>query len=142
MVDYSTLSDDQLRDLYENRPTSTEPAPTTRIYVSPYKGQTAVSTEEQGKPQMGSGEALGRGAAQGLTFGFGDELQGILAAGGKQPDQPASLSNLASGLYKYWTGDPDAEKAYMLESARQRQLMKQAEEQHPVLYNVGQIGAG
>jgi hypothetical protein len=85
-------------------------------------------------------DATARGAAQGFTANFGDEIRGLVEASGANPNDPASLSKLIHGALKYWSGDADAKKRYEAAVERERGLNKAAEEQHPVASTVGTIG--
>lgn len=87
----------------------------------------------------GALDAGARGAAQGLTANFSDEIRGLVEASGVNPNDPASLSALISGALKYWSGDQEAKKRYDAAVTRERALNKQAEEQHPVASTVGNI---
>ena len=84
-------------------------------------------------------DAAARGAAQGFTANFGDEIRGLVEASGANPDDPASLAKLISGALKYWTGDAEAKKRYEAAVKRERETNKAAEEQHPVASVGGNI---
>ena len=84
-------------------------------------------------------EALGRGAAQGATFNFYDELRGLIEAGGANPRDPASLGKLVQGAFKYWTGDEEAVQRYDTAKSREAALTKQAEEQRPYSSLAGNV---
>jgi hypothetical protein len=92
------------------------------------------------RPDRGVLDAAARGAAQGFTANFSDEMRGLVEAGGANPDDPASLSKLLTGALKYWTGDQDAKKRYDEAVKRERELNKTAEDQHAVASTVGAIG--
>jgi hypothetical protein len=51
--------------------------------------------------------AAGRGAYQGATFGFGDELRGLSEAGGTKPEELGDPISMAKGAYRYWSGDKE-----------------------------------
>lgn len=89
--------------------------------------------------EVGMAEAVGRGAAKGLSFNFNDELRGLVEAGGANPDEPASVYKLISGAVKYWTGNKDAEKTYDAATARERGADKMAEEQRPYSSLAGNV---
>jgi hypothetical protein len=91
------------------------------------------------KPDRGAVNAAARGAAQGITANFSDEIRGLVEASGANPDDPASLSKLVSGALKYWGGDADAKKRYDEAVKRERDLNKTADEQHPIASTVGNI---
>jgi hypothetical protein len=91
------------------------------------------------KPDHGVVDAAARGVAQGVTANFGDEIRGLIEAGGANPDDPASVYKLISGALKYWGGDKDAKKRYDDAVARERELDKTAEEQHPVASTLGNV---
>jgi hypothetical protein len=86
--------------------------------------------------------AAARGAATGLTANFYDELRGLMEAGGLNPKDPASLTALLTGAYKYWTGDPDAAKTYDATAARERDITKRAEADQPAASIAGNIAGG
>lgn len=91
-------------------------------------------------PDKGVANAVGQGVAQGATGNFYDELRGLIEANGASPHDPASLSGLVKGAYKYWTGDPEAEKKYDEAVKREREESKTVEKQHPVATTVGELG--
>lgn len=92
------------------------------------------------KPDRGVVDATARGVAQGFTANFGDEIRGLVEASGASPDDPASLTKLISGALKYWGGDTRAKESYDTAVAREREINKAAEEQHPVASIAGNIG--
>jgi hypothetical protein len=92
-----------------------------------------------GKQDRGAVDAGARGVAQGFTANFGDEIRGLVEASGANPDEPASVYKLISGALKYWGGDADAKKAYETAVARERELTKAAEEQHPYVSLAGNV---
>ena len=98
-------------------------------------GETAPA-----KPDKGVIDALGRGAASGFTANFYDELRALSEANGIDVSKPGNIVDLLHGAYKYWSGDPEAKKRYDTAVARERDLTKTAEEQHPVASTVGNIG--
>jgi hypothetical protein len=77
------------------------------------------------------GEAAARGAAQGATFNFYDELRGLMEAGGLDPKDPASLSSLVAGAAKYWSGNPEAVEKYNTAAGRERKVDEAYQEQRP-----------
>jgi hypothetical protein len=111
-----------------------------QIYPGGNAPKPDMTAQEPAKPDRGVIDATARGAAQGLTANFSDEIRGLVEASGANPNDPASLSALISGALKYWSGDKDAKKRYEDAVARERELNKTAEEQHPVASTVGQIG--
>jgi hypothetical protein len=114
---------------------------TDRIYVSPASDAPSRATaDEAKKPDRGAVDAAARGVAQGFTANFGDEIRGLVEASGANPDDPASLGKLIHGALKYWSGDKKAKESYDTAVARERELNKTAEEQHPVASTVGNIG--
>ncbi|MFA5952923.1 MAG: hypothetical protein WC807_21920, partial [Hyphomicrobium sp.] len=91
------------------------------------------------KPDRGAVDAGARGVAQGLTANFSDEIRGLVEASGANPDEPASVYKLISGALKYWGGDAEAKKRYEETTAREREITKAGEEQHPVASIAGNI---
>lgn len=85
-------------------------------------------------------EAAGRGAAQGLTAGFSDELRGLAEAGGLKPGEPSGLGHVIYGAYKYLSNNPDAVKLYEKAVARERAANEAASEAHPVVSGVSNVG--
>jgi hypothetical protein len=84
-------------------------------------------------------EAMARGAAQGASLNFYDELRGLVEAGGANPKDPASLYKLIGGAIKYWTGDKEAEKKYDETAARERAVTKQVETERPNSFLAGNV---
>ena len=114
------------------------PANITRVTVRP-EGAQPQQPSPTGNDR-GIVDATARGAAQGLTANFGDEIRGLVEASGANPDDPASVYSLLSGALKYWSGDQEAKKRYEEAVARERGLNKAAETQHPYASTLGQIG--
>ncbi|WP_130228880.1 hypothetical protein [Bradyrhizobium sp. Leo121] len=128
----------------EARP-ATSPSGARRVYITPEAPQAAPDAPAGAPPpgvpaDRGALDAAARGAAQGFTANFGDEIRGLVEASGVNPNDPASLSALISGALKYWTGDPEAKKRYDAAVARERAANQAAEEQHPIANTVGTIG--
>lgn len=104
--------------------------------------RVVIDTGNIGKDKpvdRGSFDAGMRGAAQGVSANFYDELRGLVEASGAKEQDPASLYNVISGLYKKTVGSDGAEEAYNKAVERERELTKTAEEQHPVASTVGNI---
>jgi hypothetical protein len=128
-------------DQFDEAPAAKPTRPTDRLYVSPASDAPSRATaDEAKKPDRGALDAAARGAAQGFTANFGDEIRGLVEASGANPDDPASLGKLIHGALKYWSGDAEAKKRYDEAVKRERELNKTAEEQHPVASTVGNIG--
>ena len=94
-----------------------------------------------------TGEAVGRGIMQGASFGFRDEGQGLIEAGGGggpenkySRDALTNLGYLARGAYRKLAGDPEAEARYKAATERERASTKQIEQEHPGAYIGGQVG--
>lgn len=91
----------------------------------------------------GQGEAIARGVQQGVTFNFGDEMRGVLAAGGGKvgsDTEPAGPHNLLIGAYKLLlSGDPEAKKLYDATVASERERTKAAQEKNPASYAAGNV---
>jgi hypothetical protein len=113
------------------------PAPVQRAEVP--QGVTRITVTPQGSDR-GTVDAAARGAAQGLTANFSDEIRGLVEAGGANPDDPASVYKLISGALQYFGGDQEAKQRYDAAVARERELNQQAETQHPVASTAGQVG--
>jgi hypothetical protein len=136
-------------DQFDEKPQSQPSPPSTvnpetgkpLIRVPVYKSDgTEVPTDDKGRPDRGALDAGARGVAQGLTANFGDEIRGLVEASGANPDDPASVYKLISGALKYFSGDQKAKESYDTAVARERELNKAAEEQHPVASIAGNIG--
>lgn len=116
------------------------------------------------KSDVGRGAALGRGTAQGATFGFSDELLGAYSASGipellenlKGEDRSAAVRILAGALekpaklaapaigavrlgYEALTGKGEAMPRYEEIRDKEREANKAAQEQHPGTYLTGQV---
>ena len=100
---------------------------------------TRVSMDMTKAPDRGTLDATARGAANGLTANFYDELRGLVEASGASPKDPASIYNLIGGAVKYWTGQPEAQAAYDAATTRERAETKAAEDQHPVASIAGNV---
>jgi hypothetical protein len=95
-------------------------------------------------PKTTAGEAVGRGITQGASFGFRDEGQGLIEAGGGTPgdtstDALTNLGYLARGAYRKFTGDPEAEARYKAAVERERASTKQIERERPGSYLGGNV---
>ncbi len=109
--------------------------------------QAATFNERFGKIEQkavdrGALDAFARAAGQGATFGFGDELRGMQAAGGgdaRGMDDPAAVLR---GLYRYWTGDKAAERAYTDTKRQAAWENAVAEAQHPIASVAGNVVGG
>lgn len=101
--------------------------------------QGATHITVGGPADRGAIDAGARGVAQGITANFSDEIRGLVEASGANPNDPASLGKLVLGALKYWGGDQEAKKRYDEAAARERDLTKQAEEQHPVASLAGNV---
>jgi hypothetical protein len=132
---------DPVADQQAQTPTAT---PSTsgrpRVVIDTNKIGQSEQQPTGGGQDRGVLDATARGAAQGLTANFGDEIRGLVEAGGANPDDPASVYKLISGALQYFGGDAEAKKRYDEATARERGLNTAAEEQHPVASTVGGIG--
>lgn len=114
--------------------------------ATPGVQRVSIDTGNIGKPATGTGgndrgvvDAAARGVAQGLSANFYDELRGLVEASGANAKDPASIYNLIGGAVKYWTGQPEAQKAYDAATTRERAETKTAEEQHPIASIAGNV---
>ena len=105
------------------------------------QGQSAPTrvSMDMTKADRGTMDAVARGAASGLTANFYDELRGLVEAGGAKEKDPASLFGLIQGIYQKSTGGEGADERYNTAVARERDLTKTAEEQHPVASIAGNV---
>ncbi|MGJ5075496.1 hypothetical protein [Bradyrhizobium oligotrophicum] len=122
---------------WEAAPLAQEAAP-ARALEQPMVPQAAAPED------MGMLRAAGRGAVQGLTANFADEMKGLYAAGGGNADGwiipvPATYLRGLVGAAKYLYGDPEARARYEATVAKERGLDQQAAEQHPIANTFGQV---
>ena len=103
-----------------------------------------LSEDSQSK-EVGAGEAALRGAEQGLTFGFGDEIAGGFEALG----QAVGLKGLgASNFSEFERQEPlglDKEallKVYRSRRDEARQAIESAEQAQPAAFTAGAVGGG
>lgn len=94
------------------------------------------SPEPQGPS---TANAVGRGAAQGLTAGFSDELSGLAEAGGAKQGEPWGLGHILYGAYKYFTDNPEATQLYNTAVTRERAANQAAQTAHPVGYDIANV---
>jgi hypothetical protein len=94
-------------------------------------------------PSVGMGDAVARGVQQGVTFNFGDELRGLLAAGGGKvgsDTEPAGPHNALIGAYKLLvSGDPEARRIFDETVSKERQANKTAQEERPYSTMAGNV---
>lgn len=133
-------------DWWQSAPLAEETTPAAgqtglrRVVIDTGKiSQQSTAPAGDGTQDRGALDAAARGAAQGLTANFGDEIRGLVEASGANPNDPASLSALLSGALRYWMGDQTAKQRYEEAAAREREANKAAETQHPVASTVGNI---
>lgn len=107
---------------------------------SQYAATQSATKQAAAEPTVSMPEAVARGAAQGLTANFYDELRGLVEAGGAKQQDPASLYSMISGLYRRATGADGAEDTYNATTARERALTKEAETQRPNSTLAGNVG--
>jgi hypothetical protein len=121
---------------------------------APVNGRTLRAAQDM--PEPTGAEAFGRGAAQGLTANFYDEMRGVMEAGGLNPNDPASLKALVVGaarlvkdgmfpeqsLSGLITGEQpktEAQQRYESASSRERARGEIAEAQRPGTTIAGNI---
>src|SRR6188768_3814741 len=93
-------------------------------------------------PETTASDAFGRGFTSAGSFGFRDEGSGLIAAGGGDPNDPnvaRAIGSLATGAYRKLTGDPEAERLYAEEVARQREQGKAISEEYPIASGAGTV---
>lgn len=103
------------------------------------EGRPNITIKPTQQQTISAGDALAGGVAQGVSLNFYDELRGLMEAGGLDPKDPASLTTLLQGAYKYWSGDPEATQRYDAATSRERQTSQQAQEQQPVASIAGNV---
>lgn len=135
-----------------------DPRASTKLYVGSDGSNDRFTGEPAPKREApGVAESVARGALQGASFGFGDELQGATNAGlagldflpepAKQviKNLPATMpaaavAGIARILYETYQGEPgDATKAYNLTVADERQRLADSREAHPIASTVGDV---
>lgn len=115
---------------------ATQNAPVAPPAVPNASAQFVLPSEARQPSTM---EAVGRGAAQGLTAGFSDELAGLAEAGGAKQGEPWGLGHIIYGAYKYLSNNPDAVKLYNTAVTRERKANEAASDAHPVAYGGSQV---
>lgn len=128
-MDYSKLSDSTLKALYNGEPIdystlSDEELKALHSSASKSKSEPIKETEPDTEPMSKTESGL-RGAAQGATFGFADELTG----GGE------SFMDLLGG-------NTDVMDNYKKHRDESRANYKQAEEENPLTYLAGNLAGG
>lgn len=98
--------------------------------AKPAQKQNSINWDEfetvQTKPQITQGESLARGAAQGASLGFADEISGGVEA-----------------LWEKAKGNPtEFGKLYEIARNESRENFKKAQEANPGTYMAGEIGGG
>lgn len=112
----------------------------TRAVFPEGENPTRITVRPQAKgPDQGVVNAVARGAANGVSANFYDELRGLVEASGADPKDPASIYSLIHGAVNYWSGDKEAGQRYDTAAERERQLTKDAEIQHPVASIAGNV---
>lgn len=109
-------------------------------------GQNFRTAREGQSPAVATkGEAAASGFLRGATFNFMDEINGLIEAGGLDPNDPAVKQRhaegkpdplaaavaLVKGAYLKATGDPDADAAYRAATSRERETSARQQEQQP-----------
>lgn len=110
--------------------------------AAPGKGGNFFDQFDAPEADVGYNTAAGRAFTKGASFGLRDEGSGLIAAGGGDPNDPnvaSALFNLARGGYRKLTGDPEAQRLYDAEVARQRAQTKQIEQQYPGTSLAGEV---
>lgn len=106
-------------------------------------GLADIVTGKAGQPTTetpGKGKAFALGGAQGVTFGFGDELA---AAGEAAVSQVPGVRNFFQLFQKAGYPDiSDPSLSYQERRDAYRRINKQAEEAHPVAYGGGEVVGG
>lgn len=138
---------------YDNRLHVTVPARSAKKALDVLSGSgapsaTAPPADIAIKPddKISTGRAVWAGAKQGATFGFADELAGILAAAGygAAPQFMGNIDELKSlspqeGMERFYT--KIVPEAYAKARDAQRAETEQAQKQHPTAYMAGNVGA-
>lgn len=95
------------------------------------------------KPPMSQSEAFGQGAWQGVTFGWGDELQGLSAALATIPGggNASDLMKLAWGTYSQNPSDVTAQ-AFNNAVAEARRTLEEAKKHYPGTVLGGEVAGG
>jgi hypothetical protein len=118
----------------------------------PFQALPDWNPEAQQQPaarDIGTGEAVGRGAAEMLTFGLGPAAEGLAAAAGPEWNQSqaahdfAPVVGAAKMLGNVFSSHPDKTVKEAYERGRKAAAEDQrlASEQHPLPFLAGQLGA-
>jgi len=106
------------------------------VIESPELDLSAFDEEEA--PEVSKLESAARGAAQGLTFDFADELLAALKSSqGLSPRQEMTMP-----IEKVREASKAESEAYRAELEKQREAFKAAQEANPMTYMGADIGAG
>jgi hypothetical protein len=121
-------------------------APSARAqFAAPLPNGGNLRTAREGlSPSVATkGEAALNGFAKSATLDFRDELRGLLAAGGFNPDNPDDGPQgdiaLVKGAYRLLNGDPDAEAAYRVAVSQSREKEERLRAQQPNAMLAGEI---
>lgn len=112
-------------------------------FSAPLPDGRNIRQARESLPEIGMSEAIQRGVQQGVTFNFGDELRGLIAAGGGKvgsDTEPAGPHNVLIGAYKMLiAGDPEAKRDYEAVVAQERDTNKRAAQERPYSTMAGNV---
>ncbi|QOZ68890.1 hypothetical protein [Bradyrhizobium arachidis] len=120
----------------------TDPAVLAQLNSRVTDQETLDQLNKEKRPRTSAVEAGARGAAEGVTLNFYDELRGLMEAGGVGEKEAGSLYPLLKGVVKYFSGDEEARKRYDEAVRRERELSRQAFEDQPAASIAGNVVGG
>jgi len=118
---------------WQNAPVAGQSAPSQPV--------AAPAAEPQPEQENDPG-ALGsftRGAMNGLTFNFFDELSALTKAGASEGQPNMGVGALLTGLYKKISGDPEFAQKFEEALSSERGIDKAAAAQNPISNTLGQV---
>lgn len=133
---------------WSNDPVATQEAPPSQ--PAPVGANTEglsnrVAREGMSLPVATAGEAAKNAFLNSASFNFRDELNGLAAAGGLDPQDPNpanAIAALVKGGYRRLTGDPQADAEYRVRASQDRAESQRMHEQQPGASLAGDLGGG
>jgi len=120
-----------------------EPSQPAPIGVNTEGLSNRLAREGDSPPVATAGEAAKGGFLRSATFNFRDELNGLAAAGGLDPNDPDvvnAMAALVKGAYRKASGDPEADAAYRVRVSQDRAEAQRQQEQQPGAELLGGLG--
>jgi muramidase (phage lysozyme) len=144
------LFDDLIPQAAQGQPAPSDPmADNGGQFAAPLASGQNIRTAREGQspPVATAGEAAASGFVRSGTFNFIDELEGLAAAGGLDPNNPkhdemtAALAIL-KGAYRRTMGDKEADAAYRVKVSEMRQKAADQQQFQPGASLGGEIAGG